>query len=48
MLQAGIRLHFTPALLPLKEQVLASTVHFSMIRMRNASCRQVTKSNSLI
>lgn len=36
ILQAGIELRFKLSLLPLKEQVLASTVHFSMIRMRNA------------
>ncbi|MCM3786709.1 hypothetical protein M3231_27625 [Neobacillus mesonae] len=37
ILQEGIELRVTPSLMLMKERVLASTLHFSMIRMRNAS-----------
>ncbi|MBP3967326.1 DUF6886 family protein [Paenibacillus lignilyticus] len=36
IIEEGIELRVTPSLLPLKERILASTVNFSMIRMRNA------------
>ncbi|MDQ0060036.1 DUF6886 family protein [Paenibacillus harenae] len=36
ILHEGIELRVTPSLIPLKEHVLASSVNFSMIRMRNA------------
>ncbi|AYB43223.1 DUF6886 family protein [Paenibacillus lautus] len=36
ILQEGIELRITPSLMPLKERIPASTVNFSMIRMRNA------------
>ncbi|WP_212982594.1 DUF6886 family protein [Paenibacillus cineris] len=36
ILNEGIELRITPSLQPLREQVLKSTVNFSMIRMRNA------------
>ncbi|WP_258171291.1 DUF6886 family protein [Paenibacillus sp. R14(2021)] len=35
--EAGIELRITPSLMPLKEAIPASTVHFSMIRMSNAA-----------
>lgn len=36
ILQEGIELRITPSLMLLKERILASSVSFSMIRMRNA------------
>ncbi|MGG4044926.1 DUF6886 family protein [Paenibacillus favisporus] len=36
ILNEGIELRITPSLQPLREQILKSTVNFSMIRMRNA------------
>lgn len=36
ILQEGIELRVTPSLMPMQERVMASTVNFSMIRMRNA------------
>ncbi|VTR27256.1 Uncharacterised protein [Actinobacillus pleuropneumoniae] len=36
ILQEGIELRITPSLMPLKERIPASSVNFSMIRMRNA------------
>lgn len=35
-LSEGIELRVTPSLMPLREQILRSTLNFSMIRMRNA------------
>ncbi|MGF9907191.1 DUF6886 family protein [Brevibacillus porteri] len=35
--QADIELRITPSLLPLRDSLLQSSLHFSMIRMRNAS-----------
>ncbi|WP_420852114.1 DUF6886 family protein [Paenibacillus hamazuiensis] len=32
----GVELRITPSLLPLRDAILASTVNFSMIRMKNA------------
>ncbi|MGG1661263.1 DUF6886 family protein [Brevibacillus sp. NRS-1366] len=34
--EAGVELRFTPSLLPLQEALHSSSLHFSMIRMRNA------------
>ena len=34
--EADIELRITPSLTPLKEALLDSSLHFSMIRMRNA------------
>jgi hypothetical protein len=36
ILLEGIELRITPSLMPLREQILRSTLNFSMIRMRNA------------
>ncbi|OZB96183.1 DUF6886 family protein [Paenibacillus sp. XY044] len=36
ILNEGIELRITPSLQPLREQILKSTVNFSMIRMKNA------------
>ncbi|SFS72489.1 DUF6886 family protein [Paenibacillus sp. BC26] len=36
IIEEGIEIRVTPSLLPLKERIVASTVNFSMIRMRNA------------
>lgn len=33
---AGVELRFTPSLLPLKVALLSSSLHYSMIRLRNA------------
>ncbi|WP_407673281.1 DUF6886 family protein [Paenibacillus silvisoli] len=34
--EAPVELRITPSLMPLKRAILASTVNFSMIRMKNA------------
>jgi len=34
---SGVELRFVPSLLPLRDRLVASTVEFSMIRLRNAS-----------
>ncbi|WP_338075708.1 DUF6886 family protein [Chengkuizengella sediminis] len=36
LVEANIELRLTPSLLPLKISLISSTLHFSMIRMRNA------------
>jgi hypothetical protein len=36
ILDEGIELRITASLMPLKERILASTLNFSMIRLRNA------------
>ena len=40
LLNRGIELRFVPSLWPLRDAVVASTLQFSLIRMRNASSRR--------
>ncbi|MFS1512623.1 DUF6886 family protein [Chengkuizengella sp. SCS-71B] len=37
LVKANVELRLTPSLMPLKNYLLSSTLHFSMIRMRNAA-----------
>jgi hypothetical protein len=37
LVEAKVELRLTPSLLPLRDTLISSTLHFSMIRMRNAT-----------
>jgi hypothetical protein len=43
LLKRGVELRFVPSLWPLRDAVVASTLQFSLIRMRNAKPRKSTK-----
>ena len=40
LLRRGVELRVTPSLWPLRDAVIASTLHFSIIRLRNAAPRR--------
>jgi hypothetical protein len=42
LLERGVELRFVPSLWPLRDAVVASTLQFSIIRMRNAQPREAS------